>query len=63
MEQTTKHDCDTCLAVGDHTPAAISADVEDEGNGWQTWHYCRDCADALGICDGDEIALAEGGAA
>ena len=53
--------CYTCADAGDDTEAVIAAEVEDEGNGWQTWHYCEDCADALGIEDGDEIPLSEDG--
>lgn len=50
-------ECDTCLAAGDHVSATVVAEIEDEGNGWQFWHYCQDCAEALTISNGDEISL------
>lgn len=39
--------CDACAAAGDETEADVCRWIEDEADGWQTWHYCQDCADAI----------------
>lgn len=42
-----QNECDTCLAAGEHTPANLCRQVWDEGNGYQSWHYCQECFDNL----------------
>ena len=51
-------ECDGCLSVGEHTPADVCREVWDEGNGWQPWHYCHECADAIDASAREAEAIA-----
>jgi predicted amidophosphoribosyltransferase len=45
-------ECDGCLNAGDHTPATVSVETWDEGDGMITLNYCAQCNGALeNICD------------